>query len=206
MRLLAILLLTCACITAYAMELTAADLTAMAEKSKTMKVGETSSIPVKINGKTVYIGLVMGAAGVTFAGEGIVGGTLKFLYTDKGVVVQVAEKGLPPKTMLVADGKVGPAPAGVVFGSAAVATATEVQAEKAAAVTTATTAEAKQAAVQAQNDFNSVSTQIVSAFANLSTSTTSTYVPTFADAAVTQNNSNTTNTIVTGNASGATNP
>lgn len=138
MRLIAALLLTVLCFGLSAADFTAADLTAIADKAKTMKVGEASSIKVMVDGKAVYVGLVMGASGVTVAGEGVPAGSYKFLYTNQGLVVQSTQAG-QTKTVAVANGRVEPASNDLAraFGAGAVSTWAAVQSERLAAARTA---------------------------------------------------------------------
>ncbi len=228
MRLIAALLLTVLCFGLSAADFSAGDLTAIADKAKGMKVGEATSVKVLVNGKPVYVGLVMGASGLTVAGEGVAAGTYKFLYTPQGLVVQSTQAG-QTKAVLVSRGKVAPASQDLsrAFGAGAVSTWTAVQAERLAAAETAVQQEraaddARVASERAQGrfamhhpirgslddvymDLNSLERRIVLSFrmANWS-STSNTLVPESWTAVVTQTNSN-NQLVITQNASGAPN-
>ena len=133
MRLIATLLLTVLGLGLYAADFSAANLTAIAEKAKTMKVGESDALQMTIDGKVVYVGMVMGANGVTLAGNGVPAGSYKFLYTGEGLVVQSTQAG-QTKTVTVAnsDNSVQPAPDHLsrAFGAGAVSTWSAVQEER----------------------------------------------------------------------------
>lgn len=206
MRLIATLLLTVLCFGLSAADFSAGDLTAIADKAKTMKVGEATSVKVLVNGKAVYVGLVMGASGLTVAGEGIAAGTYKFLYTEQGLVVQSVQAG-QTRNVVVQGGKVAPASGDLsrAFGAGAVSTWAVVQAER--------TAEAKKADQQSGNpghqemsitsDLNSLSTSISISFSTATWSSTSnTLVPDSWTAVVNQSDSN-TQAVITANASDA---
>jgi hypothetical protein len=199
MRLIAALLLTVLCLGLSAADFSAGDLTAIADKAKSLKVGEATSVKVMIDGKPVFVGLVMGASGLTVAGEGVPSGTYKFLYTEQGLVVQSVKAG-QTQTVVVQGGKVNPASGDLsrAFGPGAVSTWTEVQAERKAG------AGADQAAVtKVTNDLNSLSSILTQSFsATGGTSTTSLIVPDSWTAVVSQNDSN-IQAIITGNASNA---
>jgi hypothetical protein len=207
MRLIATLLLTVLCFGLSAADFSAGDLTAIADKAKTMKVGEATSVKVMVNGKAVYVGLVMGASGLTVAGEGVAAGTYKFLYTDQGLAVQSTQAG-QTKTMLVADGKVASAPADIsgAFGAGAVSTWSAVKAERLAAAQAADQQSGTRLGANemvAHGDLNGLTSQIDMSFRFASWSSTSnTIVPDSWTAVVSQNDSN-IQAIITGNASGA---
>ncbi len=203
MRLIAILLLTVLCfgLSAADVNFSAADLTAIAEKAKTMKVGEASSVKVMVDGKAVYVGVVMGANGVTVAGEGIQGATLKFAFTDQGLAVQATQAGQPTKTVLVQNNQIAAADSRVsgAFGAGAVSTfkyAEKVQ-------------EANQQlhsgrdAAKYLRDVNSIVSTHLGLVSTWSFSNS--VIPLFVSAAVTQNNSN-QQAVIASNASGAPNP
>lgn len=204
MRLIAALLLTVLCFGLSAADFSGADLTAIADKAKTMKVGEATSVKVMIDGKAVYVGLVMGASGLTVAGEGVPSGTYKFLYTDQGLVVQSTKAG-QTKAVLVARGQVAPAPMDLsnAFGAAAVSTWAVVQQERLDAARNADQARGQELAPPIISDANSLSFDIAQSF-NLATwsSTSNLIVPDSWTAVVSQNDSN-IQAIIADNASNA---
>lgn len=207
MRLIATLLLTILCFGLSAADFSGGDLQAIADKAKTMKVGEATSVKVMVNGKAVYVGLVMGASGVTLAGEGIPAGTYKFLYTDRGLAVQATSAG-QTKTVLVADGKVAPAQADIsrAFGAGAVSTWSAVQAERLAAAQAAdqrSDSPFRANEMVVSDDLNGLTSLIgISFSAGRWSSTSNSLVPNSWTAVVSQNDSN-IQAIITGNASDA---
>jgi len=203
MRLIATLLLTVLCfgLSAADVNFSAADLTAIAEKAKTMKVGEASSVKVMVDGKAVYVGVVMGANGVTVAGEGIQGATLKFAFTDHGLAVQATQAGQPTKTVLVRDNRIAAADSRVsgAFGAGAVSTFN--YSEK-----------VQEANRQLRSDHDGAKfgrdlNSAISIFIGLAStqSFSNSVIPLFVSATVTQNNSN-QQAVIASNASGAPNP
>lgn len=210
MRLIATLLLTVLCFGLSAADFTAADLTAIADKAKTMKVGEASSIKVMVDGKAVYVGLVMGASGLTVAGEGVAAGTYKFLYTDSGLMVQSTQSG-QTKTVAVVDGRVQPAVSSVsrAFGAGAVSTWAAVKSERLAEAAKADEANSSilgrrirsaSHVIHVSHDLNSLEYLIDYSFSYLPRPVFR--VPMVVRDQVVQTNSN-TQAIITSNASGA---
>lgn len=122
MRLIAPLLLLTA-VGLSGADLSGPDLQAIADKAKGMKVGEAGSVKVTLDGKPLHVGMVLGAASLTVAGEGIAAAQYKFNYVEQGLAVQSTQGGRTT-TMLVADGKISPAPAALVgaFGAGAIST------------------------------------------------------------------------------------
>lgn len=207
MRLIATLLLTVLCLGLSAADFSGGDLQAIADKAKTMKSGEATAVKVMVNGKAVYVGLVMGDSGVTIAGEGIPAGTYKFLYTDYGLAVQATSAG-QTKTVLVSDGSVAPAQTDIsrAFGAGAVSTWSAVHAERLAAAQAADQQSGsafKTNEMLAYGDLNGLTSLIqISFFAGHWSSTSNSLVPNSWTTVVSQNDSN-IQAIITGNASGA---
>lgn len=203
MRLIATLLLTILCfgLSAADASFSAADLTAIAEKAKTMKVGEAGSVKATINGKEVYLGLVMGASGVTVAGEGVTAATFKFAFTDQGLAVQATQAGQPTRMVLVRNNGIAVADPEVsgAFGAGAVSTFSYSERLGQVAQQLRTDNDVD----KYLRDLNSaISTHIglVSTW-NFNTSV----VPLFVSNAVMQSNSN-QQAVIASNASGAQNP
>lgn len=167
-----------------------------------------------IDGKAVYVGLVMGASGLIVAGEGVPSGTYKFLFTDQGMVVQSTKAG-QTATVLVRGNQVAPAPMDLsrAFGSGAVSTFAEVSNERMEAARNADEQRQSRSRIaigqnnesSAQIDLNSLSIWLDLSFIFAEWSNTSdVLVPDSWTSVVTQNDSNLT-TIVN-NASDAPNP
>ena len=187
------------CVGLAAADFSPADLTAIADKAKTMKEGETSSLKMTINGKVVFVGMVMGKNGLTIGGEGV-GGTYKFLYAEQGLVVQATQGGTT-STVLVKDGKASPAPAGLAaaFGAGAVSVGVAAQPQPGAQPGAPSGAPS---GAQPSGDANSLSSALTTAFSSATWSTqTGLTIPTTASASVIQGNA-----IITANASDAQTP
>lgn len=210
MRLIAMLLLTVLCFGLSAADFSAGDLTAIADKAKTMKVGEATSVKVMVNGKAVYVGLVLGASGLTVAGEGVAAGTYKFLYAEQGLVVQSVQAGVT-KTVVVAGNKVAPASGDLsrAFGAGAVSTWAVVQAERTAEAQKADQADTSGSPSRVSSlsaDLNSLSSAITTSFGGTGWSSTSSLIVPDSWTTVVSQNDSSIQAIIAGNASNASNP
>jgi hypothetical protein len=154
MRLIAALILLTA-VGLSGADLSGSDLQAIADKASSMQVGDAGSLKVTVDGKPLHVGLVLGAASVTVAGEGIASAQYKFNYVEQGLAVQATQGGRTT-TMLVVNGKSSPAPAALVgaFGAGAISRGHTAQ------VTAAQPAAQSRPASRVHQDLNSLTYQL----------------------------------------------